>query len=261
MKGHNIPTNETVGLLQDHTQTSDDEEYTTKNTRNNSRHNKPLSNQDSVLSYQGHQECHVLELQDPSRLSGYWIGKFPDVEERPSQILPQFIFCGWQNLPQSTKPGRKLVTREVTRTSHKESELTKHNTPELVSDSPSNQEGDPLHGQFKFSHSIVNPRLLTVFGQESVCLHTISIDLTPRFIIKNFHGAWSRCPTYKIYGLFITDLVTVICSVELMDQATANPLVVAIASFSHKFMKPALVIFNAGPQLKALENNPFLGRT
>ena len=114
---------------------------------------------------------------------------------------------------------------------------------------------------YKFSLSNVNPRLLAVFGQESVCLHTISIDLTPRFIIKNFHGARGRCPTYKIYGLFITDLVTVICSVELLDQATANPLVVAIASFSHKFMKPALVIFNAGPQLKALENNPFLGRT
>ena len=45
-----------------------------------------------------------------------------------------------------------------------ESGPTKHNTPELVSDSPSNQEGAPLHGQFKFSHSTGNPRLLTVFG-------------------------------------------------------------------------------------------------
>ena len=42
-----------------------------------------------------------------------------------------------------------------------------------------------------------------------------------------------------------------------MDHATATPVVVATASFSHKFMKPSLVIFDVGPQLKALENNPF----
>ena len=61
----------------------------------------------------------------------------------------------------------------------------------------------------------------------------------------------------KIYGLFITDLVTGICSVELLDHATASHVVAAIASFSHKFRKPALVICDAGLQLKALENNPF----
>ena len=73
------------------------------------------------------------------------------------------------------------------------------------------------------------------------------------FIIKNFHGAQGRCATYKIYRVFITDLVTGICTVELMFHAT---VVATIASLSHKFRKPALIICDAGPQLKALENNP-----
>ena len=108
----------------------------------------------------------------------------------------------------------------------------------------------------KYSHGVTNPRLLTVFESESVCFHTVSVDLTPRFIIKNFQGAKGRKPTYKIYGLFITDLATGACSVELMDHATATHVVGAIASFSHKFRKPAMVICDAGPQLKTLESNP-----
>ena len=108
----------------------------------------------------------------------------------------------------------------------------------------------------RFTHITTNPRLLTVFGQETVCFHTVSCDLTPRFIIKNFHGSRGRRPTYKIYGLFITDLVTGTTSVELMDHATSTHVVAAIASFANKFRKPALVICDAGPQLKTLEHNP-----
>ena len=83
----------------------------------------------------------------------------------------------------------------------------------------------------------------------------MSVGLTPYFVIKNFSGAKGRRPTYKTYGLFITDLVTGACSQELMYHTTATHLVAAIANFSHKFRKPAMVICDAGPQMKTLESN------
>ena len=52
------------------------------------------------------------------------------------------------------------------------------------------------------------------------------------------------------------DLVTGACSVDLMDHATATQLVGAIASFLHKYRKPAIVICDAVPQLKTLESKP-----
>ena len=41
-----------------------------------------------------------------------------------------------------------------------------------------------------------------------------------------------------------------------MYHTTATHLVAAIANFSHKFRKPAMVICDAGPQLKTLVSNP-----
>lgn len=108
----------------------------------------------------------------------------------------------------------------------------------------------------KFSVEIGNPRLLSLMGEASPCFHTISIDLTGCFHVKNFCGARGRKPTHPMYGLFMVDLLTRASHIEMMDKPTAPHVVGALATFSNKFRMPSVAVCDEGPQLKTLDANP-----
>ena len=65
-----------------------------------------------------------------------------------------------------------------------------------------------------------------------------------------------KCSSYKCCGLFITDLASGLSEVQLMDRATSEDVTRAIATFGNKHRIPVKREVDAGPQLKALTNNP-----
>ena len=109
------------------------------------------------------------------------------------------------------------------------------------------------------SITLGTPRLASLLGRESPCFHTISVDLQGPYILTKHLGARKtrgQGGTYKVYSLFLVDLLTKCSSSEWMSHCTSVEVISALKSFSSKFRLPRVCIADAGSQLVSLEKNP-----
>jgi hypothetical protein len=116
-----------------------------------------------------------------------------------------------------------------------------------------------LEGSDGFSIKLGNPRLFTLLNQESPCFHTVSMDLQGPYKVTKFIGARRTRGaegTYKVYALFIVDLLSKCQANEFLNHCTSAEVVSALKSFSTKYRLPRTCIADAGSQLVSLEKNP-----
>ena len=82
------------------------------------------------------------------------------------------------------------------------------------------------------------------------------MDIVGNFTLKQFRNSRGKSSSYKCWGLFLTDLASGLSEVQLMDGSTAQDVTRAITAFANKNRIPAKIVVDAGPQLKALTNDP-----
>ena len=107
-----------------------------------------------------------------------------------------------------------------------------------------------------FEHTLGDPKLLGLLGEESPLWHSVSLDILGPFILRQFKDARGKHSSYKSSGLVATDLGSGLTEVVLMNGQTKDDVTRAICMLANRHRLPTRVICDAGPQLKCLVGNP-----
>ena len=106
-----------------------------------------------------------------------------------------------------------------------------------------------------FDHSLGDPRIMGLLGEQSPVWHTVSMDILGPFVLKQYQDARGNRSSYKDTGLCLTDLASGLTHCQLMDGATKTHVITGLAAFAHRFRLPSVCVADSGPQLKHLDTN------